>query len=112
MSQYIQLGSLSDSGQAALGKRLAEMHSHNLSSNEVQDFGYDIPTYCGDTKMDNTRSANWAEFFANRRIRDLSKRIAKEQGDSPLLELAEQVAEEVVPFLCGSKDIKPSLLHG
>jgi fructosamine-3-kinase len=105
-------GSLSSSAQKTLGKKLALMHSHGTSPNGK--FGFDVPTHCGDTEQDNTWTDSWSEFWANRRIGEMVKRINSSYGgDSKLSELEKEMREHVYPLLLDTlKDVKPAILHG
>jgi len=107
------LGSLRNSDQAKLGKRIAEMHRHNVGLKQpVKQFGYHRKTYCGNAVLENDWQNSWAQFYADQRIRSICNRISTAQGDQVITDLGDKVASKVVPLLCSSEKIKPALLHG
>lgn len=60
LSEYLDLGSLNNKSGAELGKRLAtELHQYKSD----QGFGFQVPTYCGVTRMRNGWYATWEECF-------------------------------------------------
>ena len=89
-----------------LGQGLAEIHRAHA------DFcGFEIPTYLGVFKQDNTKKSSWCEFFAECRIRD-TMNMAVRAGKLH----AEQCAE-IEKLIARIPDICPepesfSLLHG
>lgn len=60
ISEYKDLGRLSDSAAQTLGKRLAtEMHAYE----SPQDFGFGQATYCGATRQKNEWFKTWGECY-------------------------------------------------
>lgn len=51
---------------------------------------------------------SWADFYANQRLRPIAQQVM----DVRLQSQVENVCNKVVPLLCSSNQIKPSLLHG
>lgn len=109
----------------SLAQKLATLHSAPApipdDYSEAQ-FGFPVPTCCGDTEQDNTFKSSWAEFYAENRLRGILRSAEKNNGHDPTLsKLVEQTAENVVPRLLGDdhlKDgktgekIKPAVVHG
>jgi fructosamine-3-kinase len=58
---------------AALGRGLARIHAQPREA-----FGFGLTTYCGPTPQDNRPSATWPEFYAERRVGPLVRRLAEE----------------------------------
>lgn len=82
-------------------------------------FGFPVPTCCGDTTQENEYSESWASFFATSRLRAILRQAEASNGrDSALHVLVERVAQEVVPRLLGDqhlnggKGIMPVVVHG
>lgn len=102
-------GRLTGRTQSQLGRTLALMHKYGTSENG--QYGFDIPTYCGDTKQDNTWTTSWVEFFADRRILPL----VKETGDQGLLSLEKEMRARVYPHLFNASvrgKLFPAIQHG
>ncbi|PSR87055.1 Fructosamine/Ketosamine-3-kinase [Coniella lustricola] len=106
------------SGQS-LAQKLAKMHKTPAPIPEGYDrpmFGFPVPTSCGSTEQDNSWRENWADFYANNRIRAIGKACIKSNGSNADFEKAlETVAAKVVPRLIGNdtvKDIMPVVIHG
>lgn len=60
LSEYLSMGSLDSESGAALGRRLAtELHRYKSE----KGFGFEVPTYCGATRMKNGWYNTWAECF-------------------------------------------------
>lgn len=81
ISQYFNLGG--SKNQRELGLKLAQMHQKPPQDRwdglgYTGKFGFAMPTYCGVTEQDNTWSDSWKEFFVERRLGDMVRRI----GDS------------------------------
>lgn len=62
--------------QKELGRRLAEMHKYTSPNGK---FGFGVPTFCGVTEQDNTWTEGWKEFFVERRVGDMVKRIGDKE---------------------------------
>ena len=72
VSEYKSLAPLNKHSAAALGGALAEMHVKGTSPTGM--FGFDVPTYCGATRMENGWSGTWAEAY-DRMIAGLLDRL-------------------------------------
>jgi Fructosamine kinase len=66
-------------------------------------FGFSITTYAGRTKQDNTFRRSWAKFYAENRLRTISKLIEQaHRADDELRMWIERTAAEIVPKLLGN----------
>jgi fructosamine-3-kinase len=89
-----------------LGRGLAALHRQS-----APEFGFPVTSYCGPTRQDNTWGADWASFYAERRLLSLAREL-REAGrlgaaDGRILEaLAARL-----PSLLGD-GAPPSLIHG
>lgn len=113
VTDYLQLRpSIGRAGQKRLGKRLAEMHKRGINRDGC--FGFDVATFCGVTRQDNSWNTSWPKFWEDQRIGDLVNRIFAEQGDSELKDLETQMRDKVYPVLLAPLEgkVKPSILHG
>jgi fructosamine-3-kinase len=90
----------------ALGRGLAALHR-----NASPTFGFPAPTYCGSTVQDNRETASWAEFYAERRIRPLVRRLRDAGAWSPAETLVMERLCERLPGLV-AREAPPSLIHG
>lgn len=60
LSEYKDLRSLSAASATILGRRLAdEVHSYKGTNG----FGFHVPTYCGQTRMENGRYSSWDKCY-------------------------------------------------
>ncbi|KAF8585836.1 fructosamine kinase PKL/CAK/FruK [Ramaria rubella] len=109
ISEFKKIGSLNKHSAAALGRSLAEMHNKGKSPDGR--FGFDVPTYCGATRMRNGWSKTWAEAY-DKMIGDLLETLRYTGQFDDTCRLGEEVRKRVIPHLLGSLNIKPSLLHG
>lgn len=85
-------------------------------------FGFPVPTCCGATRQDNTWTASWADFYAERRLRAILREAVRNnnnnnngQPDPELSDAVERVAGAVVPRLLGEghlRGVVPVLVHG
>lgn len=84
-------------------------------------FGFSLPTCCGSTEQPNDFTSSWSDFYANQRLRAISKACEKANGrDVELSKLIEQTASVVVPRLLRDGHLKshygtpivPVVVHG
>jgi protein-ribulosamine 3-kinase len=84
-------------------------------------FGFSVPTCCGNTEQPNEFSGSWSDFYANQRLRAINRASEKANGkDEALSKLVEQTASVVVPRLLGDGHLKshdggpivPVVVHG
>ncbi|KAF8922098.1 fructosamine kinase PKL/CAK/FruK [Mucidula mucida] len=94
ISEYKDMGRLSEKSGQELGKRLA-LELHQYTSNK--GFGFHVPTFCGATRMKNGWYETWEECYSEM-IKDLLDALRS--------------TNRVIPKLLGPLDIKPVLLHG
>ncbi len=72
ISQWFDLGRLPSEGQRELGRKLAIMHS---AQRDGERYGFERPTHCGVTQLDNSWEDSWEVFFRDRRLGDLVSRL-------------------------------------
>lgn len=109
----------------SLAQKLTKLHSKPAPIPEgygSPQFGFPVPTCCGDTVQDNSYKSSWAEFYAENRLRAVLRAGEKKHGvDSVLRELVDRTASELVPRLLrdghlksanGGGDVKPVVVHG
>ena len=82
-------------------------------------FGFGLATYAGRTRQENAYRHSWAKFYADNRLRTISRLIEEAHGtDEELRTWIEKTAGIVVPKLLsnghlgGRRGIVPSLVHG
>ncbi len=87
VSEYKNIGSLTDSAAKKLAKRLAlEMHNYKSTNG----FGFAVPTFCGRTKQDNGWYNSWEECY-DALIGGLLDKLKARGGYSELCNKGEQV---------------------
>ncbi|KAF9481663.1 fructosamine kinase PKL/CAK/FruK [Pholiota conissans] len=110
ISQYKDIGSLSYRAGDVLAKRMAtEMHTKANPSG--RGFGFEIPTYCGPTRLQNGWFERWDECYAGM-IGDLLGQLEKKGRYQALCTKGAIVQSDVIPKLLGNLDVKPVILHG
>jgi fructosamine-3-kinase len=91
---------------AALGRGLAALHRR-----AAQAFGFPVTTYCGSTPQENGTSSSWAEFYAERRLRPLVRRLTEAGGlSSAEAHLFDRVCERLPGLVADGAP--PALIHG
>lgn len=105
-----------------LAEKLAKLHTTPAPTPEGYDkpqFGFPVPTCCGDMEQDNSYSSSWADFYANKRLRFIAAQSRKNNGaDKALDQLVEQTCTQVIPRLIGDdhlnggKGVTPVVVHG
>jgi len=107
---YIVMEYLTPSAQGAdheaLGRGLAALHRH-----PAEAFGFPVTTYCGSTPQENAFLESWAEFYAERRLRALLRRL---DASGRLRPNDRQLLDRVIarlPALLAPETV-PSLIHG
>ncbi|KAE8449684.1 hypothetical protein EG329_007459 [Mollisiaceae sp. DMI_Dod_QoI] len=112
------------SSELSLAQKLAQLHSTPApipDEYEEPQFGFPVPTCCGDTVQDNSYRSSWADFYAECRLRHILKCAEKNNGnDSELSSLVEQTASVIVPRLLrdghlkspSGEKIQPVVVHG
>ncbi|EMC97753.1 hypothetical protein BAUCODRAFT_31752 [Baudoinia panamericana UAMH 10762] len=106
----------------SMAEKLAKLHTTPAPTPKGYDkpqFGFAVPTCCGDTPQDNTFSSSWADFYANSRLRFILNQSKKSNGSDKQLEsLVEQTCTQVIPRLIGDKHLNsgkgvtPVVVHG
>jgi len=118
VTDFLDLGSRAAGGSGeSIASKLAKLHTTEAPIPEGHDrpmFGFPVSTCCGDTPQDNSFKETWAEFYAENRLRSISRAAARNHGPDAEVEAAvEKTASKVVPRLIGAvKDIKPVIIHG
>ena len=112
----------SSSTGMSLAQKLAKLHTTPVPTPEGYDrpqFGFPATTCCGDTPQDNTYTASWADFYANRRLRFIMSQSKKSNGGDKQLEArVEETCKTVVPRLLADthinsrKGVQPVVIHG
>ncbi|KAI0034186.1 fructosamine kinase [Vararia minispora EC-137] len=108
VSEYKDIGPLSSQAGAILGKRLG-VELHRFKSDK--GFGFDVPTFCGATRMRNGWYDTWTECFSVK-IKDLLQTLQDEGRGKRLVQKGGEVCSRVIPALLGNLDIEPVLIHG
>lgn len=106
LMEYLQPASYTSGLDDRLGRGIAQLHRKTTTA-----FGFYHPNYCGTTIQDNTRTDNWPEFYAQRRIGNLVQQIKMSRGMSSE---EQKVYEKLVirmPELLAHQTV-PSLIHG
>ncbi|RDB28670.1 Ketosamine-3-kinase [Hypsizygus marmoreus] len=108
ISEYKDLGRITDSTGKVLATRLAEeLHVYQ----SAYGFGFHVPTYCGATRLRNGWFKSWEECFGAM-IGDLLDQLAMKRSYGELCDLGQRVRKSVIPELLGPLNIRPVLLHG
>jgi fructosamine-3-kinase len=86
ITQYWDLGGSSKSceeGHRALARKIAGMHTpppgDAASDGYTGKYGFEVPTHCGVTQLDNTWEESWEVFYRDRRLGDIINRIGDDQ---------------------------------
>jgi protein-ribulosamine 3-kinase len=109
----------------SLAQKIARLHSTPAPVPEGYDkpmFGFPVTTCCGDTQQDNSYKSSWAEFYAENRLRHISRAAEKSRGkDAELSQLVEKTASVIVPRLLRDghlkdnktgENVQPVVVHG
>jgi protein-ribulosamine 3-kinase len=88
---------------AEFGLKLGKLHQTATS----QSFGFQCPTYCGSTRLDNTWNNNWIEFFKNQRLEAIVAQIPSRE-----LSILHKQLQDKLPFFFTDGDLTPRLVHG
>ncbi len=104
--EYIPLTRLTANSNHLLGKRLAALHQKKQAY-----FGWHTDNTIGSTPQINSRSDDWADFWAQNRLGQQLKFAADNGYGGRLITMGEQLIESVPNFFSDYQPI-PSLLHG
>ena len=104
--EYLEPNTGAAGDHVALGRGLATIHAGR------QDvFGFPVTTYCGPTPQDNRASPSWVEFYAERRLRPLSRRLEEEGRIGPSeRNVLDRLSERLGSLL--AHEARPALIHG
>ncbi|THC90050.1 hypothetical protein EYZ11_010494 [Aspergillus tanneri] len=126
-TEFLDLGVGGRIDQSSLAQRLGQLHSTPAPADPQtgkRQFGFPVPTFCGDTKQPNRYHDSWAKFYANERLLMILETSEKRNGhDVGLRDLVERTAHTVVPALLRDghlgydrnghgKEITPVVVHG
>ncbi|ABI58031.1 fructosamine kinase family protein [Alkalilimnicola ehrlichii MLHE-1] len=103
LMEYLEIERAGD--WAAMGRALAATHAATADRH-----GWHRDNALGGTPQDNTREADWALFFRDRRLRPQLALAAANGHDGPWLERGARLAERLPSLLDHAP--APSLLHG
>ena len=96
LTEYHDFGSTNSSHMQNLGKSLAKMHLNGVQPQGK--FGFEMPTYCGETKFKNEWHDNWVDFLNNDRFNYLLEQICGDTGvgDMEIWELGQKLMSKLV----------------
>ncbi|KIY50439.1 fructosamine kinase [Fistulina hepatica ATCC 64428] len=104
ISEYKDIAYLNNNAGAKLGTRLAELHSQGRSPGGR--FGFQVPTFCGATRMRNGWYDSWEKCF-DVMIGDLLDKLGRVRRSAKDTYIC-----SVIPKLLGPLKIEPVILHG
>lgn len=87
LSEYKDMGSLSGKAADLLGERLAT-ELHVFKSNK--GYGFDVPTYCGETRQENGWFETWEECYSFM-LENLLLKLKGRRGSTELITKGEEV---------------------
>lgn len=106
LSEYKDIGTLTEKAAATLGKRLAtELHSYK----STRGFGFGIPTYCGATRLQNGWFDTWEGCFSAM-MSDLMGQLRKKGRFADVCAKADVVIKEYAMLI--SISVSTTLTHG
>lgn len=101
--EWLELGSGDTKSWQEMGRKLAAMHSHTSDQ-----FGWKQNNTIGSTPQINTRTADWAEFYAQHRL-GYQFQLAKQRGGHfP----QQETLLAAIPQMFADYQPQPSLVHG
>lgn len=119
-TDFLNLRSSAAKGSGkSLAMKLAELHSTPAPIPDGYNepvFGFPVLTCCGETVQDNSWKSSWAEFYAENRIKSITRMAIQNHGYGDDLDaMVEKFASTVIPRLVGEETlgkIQPVLIHG
>ncbi|KAF8633032.1 hypothetical protein AX15_001622 [Amanita polypyramis BW_CC] len=108
ITEYREIGYLTDKAAAVLGRRLAtELHAYKSTNG----YGFDIPTFCGATRQPGGWYRSWEDCF-NALLGNLLDQLKGRASYDELCRKGGEVRTKIIPKLLGPLQIQPVLLHG
>lgn len=90
ISEYKDMGRLTDKSATVLGRRLAtELHAYT----SPDGFGFKVPTFCGATRMKNGWYDSWEECYSEM-IGDLLEKLQRRGGHQELCTKGDSIRNE------------------
>ncbi|KAJ1301802.1 hypothetical protein OPQ81_009030 [Rhizoctonia solani] len=113
IADYLDLSSLSSSvgASSTLACRLAsELHA---AKSDNGNYGFECPTFCGATKIDNGWYDTWADAYGAM-IGGLLDKLERRSSYKELCIRGREVQQRVIPYYLGDrlKGVEPVLCHG
>ncbi|MEB3881909.1 fructosamine kinase family protein [Lyngbya sp. CCY1209] len=109
--EWLEMGGRGNSeAMAEMGRQLARLHQWTPPEDYPghDQFGWDINNTIGSTPQINTWTADWAEFWRDRRI-GYQLKLARRRGGR--FDNGERLLEKIPELLAGHRP-KPALVHG
>ncbi|EJD01488.1 fructosamine kinase PKL/CAK/FruK [Fomitiporia mediterranea MF3/22] len=108
ISDYLDIRRHDSVSLNRLATRLAtELHT----CKSEQGFGFNVPTFCGATKLQNGWYQTWEECY-DALIGGLQRGLEERGGNQLLCEKIRRVRKTVIPYLLRPLKVDPVLLHG
>ncbi|KAI8458346.1 Fructosamine/Ketosamine-3-kinase [Phakopsora pachyrhizi] len=102
----------SKKSETELAVKLSSLHDPKNPKNASPNgsYGFNVPTFCGETEQVNKWEKDWMVFFREFRIKELIRRI----DDPEINSLAQPIYNQVIPFLLSDFEPRPSpvIIHG
>lgn len=122
VTEFLDMAGHNKSSSGSLAAKLGKLHTTSAPiphGYDSQQFGFPVPTCCGDTRQENDFCGSWAQFYADHRLRFIVRQSKKRNGnDKELEQTIEQLCQEVVPRLIGDdhlnggRGIQSVVVHG
>eukprot|EP01138_Halocafeteria_seosinensis_P013229 gb/GECG01013511.1/.p1 GENE.gb/GECG01013511.1/~~gb/GECG01013511.1/.p1 ORF type:complete len:340 (+),score=31.57 gb/GECG01013511.1/:1-1020(+) len=95
--------------------QLADLHMAPQNDPDVPKgkFGFPVNNWCGEGPQTNTWCDTWQDFYANYRLRTMTKLIDGRHGASSSFKRnIEDICNNIGSFFEAIDEVKPSLVHG
>ena len=101
-------GTAAEGGWRQLGQSLARLHRASRQGHGGRGYGFERDNFIGSTPQQNSWCADWARFFAERRLQPQLELAAR--AGHPLRQAERLLAQ--VPAWLGGHGVEPVLVHG